>query len=540
MDAAAPDPREIAAAWSDPKAWPDAESVETIQTHLSQVFLVDDRVYKLRKDVDLGFVDFGSRERRNADCLRELRLNRRLASPVYLGIAPVLRTANGIRLGPVAEELADGCEHVVVMRRLEAGRDARSLLRRQALDVESLEAVAERLAEFHASHRAEPGPAPAWREHVYAPMRANFEALRANRPEGLDAERLEALAKRFDRAMAAAAQDLDARHAEGLVVDGHGDLHLEHVWLLPEEPPLLIDCVEFSDELRRLDPASEVAFLAMDLRFEGRPDLAEAFLAAYARATDDYGLFRVVDLYQAYRAMVRAKVAALAAAQSSVPEEQRREERARVLRRIELTESLLAEREVGSVVVLCGTVGSGKTRVGRNLARQGAGVPIVADRVRKHEAGLSLTDRSGVVPGDDPEARGVDAGLYTPERRARVYAGLLERALAVTSSGRTAVLDAGYARRANRDAVRDWARDHGSRALLVEVRCDPALARRRLERRIQKGVSASDAGPELLETSLARYEPPTEWPPGDQVAVDSPEVGECRVESVLEALGRRA
>lgn len=481
---------------------------EHVQTHISHVFLGTDRVYKLHKAVRLPYVDFGERAARNADCLREVELNRRLAPDVYLGVAPVL---DGPRIGAVADALADSAaEHVVVMRRLPAGGDALSMVRRGELTAEHLERVAERLVPFHATHglgRPAPWSESEAFERVAGPCLANCEALRGR----VDADRLAALERRTRERLGALRPWIEARRLAGRAVDGHGDVHLEHVWFEDGEPRL-IDCLEFDAELRAVDPACEVAFLAMDLRYRGRPDLAEAWLAACAGRADDFDGYTGVDFYAAYRAMVRAKVAGVAASQESVEARQREAARGSVERHLALAEQLLEPPATGSLVVLCGTVGSGKSTVARRMAHEGRGVPIASDRIRKTRAGLA--------PDAHPDA-GIDEGLYDPDEVERVYAALLERAVPVVDSGRTAILDAGFATRAHRDTARVWADQRGVPARLVEVRCSADTARARLEVRARAGADPSDAGPEFLPVSLARFEPPDEWPSADREVVET-------------------
>jgi aminoglycoside phosphotransferase family enzyme/predicted kinase len=501
-------PDSIARALARPSAWPDgAPPPEWIQTHISHVFLVGDRVYKLRKAVSLGFLDFGTRAERNEDCRREVELNRRLAPSVYLGVAPIEVDADDVRVGPVGEKIDDPeAEHVVVMRRLPEGTDALSRLERGDLDADDVEAVADRLARFHASAglgRPAPWTAEAWRERIAQPVLDCIAPLAES--DVLDAARVAALERDVRKTLARLAPRFEARRVEGRAVDGHGDVHLDHVFFeAGSDEPLLIDCLEFSDDLRRIDAASEVAFLAMDLRYRGHPGLAEWFLAAYACQSDDYGLFTVVDFFAAYRALVRAKVAALATGQDSIAADQREAARASAVRHAELAEGLLAPPPTGEVVLLCGTVGSGKSTVARRMARAGDGIPIVSDRVRKAEAGIEPETRAG---------DGTDEGLYRPERVEAVYEAMLERAGPVVEGGRAAILDAGYGTRARRDRARAWAEARKVPIRLVEVRCSPETARARLEARARAGRDPSDAGPELLATSLERFEPPDEWPP---------------------------
>jgi len=508
----------VVSALADPRGHPHdpdaAGGVEQVQTHISHVFMTRGRVYKLRKAVSLGFLSFATRGERNADCLREVALNRRLAPDVYLGVAPV-HLAPAPHLGPVAETLAppaaDGTvlEHCVVMRRLPAGRDALSLLERGELRPEQLDRLARCVARFHASHglgRPAPFTAEEWLERSEQPVHESHDAL--DGAPGIPPRTLARVREATARFLREHGALLEARRPAGRAVDGHGDLHLQHVWFERDDAePLLIDCIEFREDLRRIDPASEVAFLAMDLAYRRRPRLAERFLRAYAEASDDFGLYELVDFHASYRAAVRAKVAALAARDAAVPAPQRRAAEGSARRHLALAARSLAPR-TGALVLVCGGIGSGKTTVANILADELAGPVIASDRLRKRLAGLAAEDRLG-------------AGFYDPASRAAIYEAMLERAAPALRSGRSVVLDATFARRAWRQQAGACAERLGVPAFLVETRCAEAVVLERLRRRARAGSDASDAGPELLRQDRAAFEATAEWPRARRFRIDT-------------------
>jgi len=482
----------------DPDA---ARGIEHIQTHLSHVFLLAEHVYKLHKAVDLGFVCFSARAQRNRDSLDEVRLNRRLAADVYLGISPILTTEDGFRVGPVAREpdtLDHALEHCVVMRRLEADRDALSLLERGELRPAQLDAVAEKIARFH---RTLAPVTETSAGDVAAPAQANLAAIEGAGEAVVPRVDAVALREAIESAIAAAKPDLDRRRSEGRVVEGHGDLHLQHVWL-PSDPdlqadPPIIDCLEFSAALRVIDVAAEVAFLAMDLAYRGAGDLAEAFLRHYVLETDDYDLYSVVDLFVSHRAAVRGKVAALAAADAGIDLAQREGAAQSAQRHVALALRALEARSPGDVILVGGVIGTGKSTVAQAIARTTHAVIVSSDRVRKAGLGLAATDRI-----ED----GVDEGVYAPASREKVYADMLARAESVIASGRSVVLDATWSSAALRNRARAFAAERGARCVFLETCCDPSVLRERLAVRKARGDDASDAGPELLDESLARFE----------------------------------
>lgn len=490
----------------NPRAHPEdpaaKDGIEWVQTHLSHVFLSPARAVKIRKAVDLGFVDFGARDARNRDCVHELLLNRRLAPDIYLGIAPLVHGATGWQLGPVGDALSGDREHAVVMRRLPDGADALARLRAGRLADRELEAAAEVLASFHASHPlAGEATTPSWRERVDAPMQASIGSLRQSGVVSNDS--IDTVESGWRRVLDLRRHEFDRRATR--LVDGHGDVRLEHVWFETDAgPPIFIDCVEFDPALRQIDPASEVAFLAMDLRHRNRADLAEHFLASYAAASDDFGLYSVVDPYIAYRATVRAKVAALAVLDSGIDPAQRSAAAATANAYLDLAREALRPEEPGRVVAVCGTVGTGKSTAARRLARAlGDGVVVSTDRVRKQVSAAGDEDR------------------YAPANVERVYEAILERAEAPVRTGRTVILDATFSRRSSRSHAAAWARASGSEAWLVHVDCPREIARERLRLRKARGDDASEAGPERLEASRAAFEAPTDWPEAHRIELDS-------------------
>jgi aminoglycoside phosphotransferase family enzyme/predicted kinase len=476
-----------------------------IQTHLSHLFLTEGRVYKLRKPVDLGFVDFTTREERNADCVREVSLNRRLARDVYLGVAPLLTDGRKCWAGPISGAAnigAGGLEHFVVMRRLRDDRDALSLLQNGVLSGFQIDRVARCIANFHEhNHLGKPAPftAAEWYARCVDPIEDCFRALLAASEDrdlrGELAESADVIRDFVKRH----AQRFEERRLAGRAVDGHGDLHLQHIWFENDcDDPVIIDCLEFSEELRQIDTASEVAFTAMDLRYRDRQDLADRFLRTYASERDDFDLYGVVDYFIAYRALVRAKVAMLTSVDANIDAGQRAGAAASAGRHLKLAGEVMGNRRPGSLVLVGGVVGTGKSTVADALAEQIGGVVISSDRVRKQLARLPPSSRVRALP---------DEGFYAPGAVERTYAALSERARPIVNSGRVAILDATFSRRRHRAMAAELAADLGVAQRMIEVRCAPEIARERLARREAQGSSASDAGPAFYERSVARFEP---------------------------------
>lgn len=508
-------------------AYPEDDSarggVTRLQTHISNVFLTPNRVYKFRKPVRLDFLDFSTRAKRNADCLREVAINRRFARDVYLGVAALHGEGGRWCVGPVCEQLAaassDGkeLEYCVVMRRLPDGRDALSLLQQGLLREEQIERVAEMIAQVHrASQLAIPQAwtPQVWLERIAAPARDCITTLESVYPSRLEPDLLRCVQEKLEFFLQEHASRFEHRRAKGCFVDGHGDLHLQHIWFETDDAlPLLIDAIEFRDDFRHLDPASEVAFCAMDLRYRRRSRFANRFLCHYAQCSDDFDLYRVVDYFTAYRALVRAKVAALASVQADLEIAQREAATQSAKRHLELAVAALQRREAPALVVMTGIVGTGKSSAAKIVADELGGVIIASDRVRKHLSGVAATTRLS-----DGESA---VQAYGADMTERVYRGLLERARAVVESGRVAVLDAVFAKRTQRERALDFARQHKIVSYLVETRCAETLVLERLRARKLRDDNPSDAGPEFYATSAAGYEETTEWPTETRLIVDT-------------------
>ncbi len=489
---------ELIAALSRPGAFPQEGPVEVIQTHVSAVFLVGDRAYKIKKPLNLwGFLDYGTVAMRRHWCEMEIALNRRLASDLYIGVEPIRRRPDG-SLG-VGDE-GEVVEHAVVSVRWDPGATFLGRLHAGRLDEEDLAAAARVLADFHRRYPLAPDEAAqAGPSGIGRVVRQNFLATRRD-VGALFPERVhEALAKRIADRLRAARATIRRRVGEGRMVDGHGDVRLEHV-LKRDDTIEIVDCVEFSTMIRHLDPLNDMAFLSMDLRDQGRPDLARAFEGYYldAAGEDPATATLLLPLYRSYRAHVRAKVDAQTWHSPEVPEDVRAAKALGARRYMALAWTYGRAGEVPPLVVLRGPSGSGKSVLATRLAPLLDADVIRSDVARKALAGLAPTDRP---TGDAVET------LYGPEMSARTYAEVLRRGIEAVRGGRGAILDATYLRRDAREAVRRAAGEAGAPFAILDVGCDDAEIRRRLRRRAEEDADASDADVGVYEAQVKEAEP---------------------------------
>lgn len=485
-----------------PGVLPDsAQGVELIETHISWVLLAGGHAWKLKKPLDLGFLDFSTVERRRVACEAELRLNRRTAPELYEAVVPVLGTPGAPRLGGALEPAAAEADpavapidYLVRMRRF----DQAALFTQQLDEGRLVPAVFDRLArhvaDFHAvAAVAQPGGDFGDAVAVHAPVRQNFAQIRQRvaDPEVLDVlGRVEAWAE----AQFAVLRPLfDARLAAGRVRECHGDLHLGNLIVLDGEPRLF-DAIEFSAALRWTDVIADIAFLVMDLQARGRADLGGRFLNAWLERCGDYEGLRVLPYYLSYRAMVRAKVAAIRAVQLDAAA---RDECLAECRRYLALAAAQAETAAPALLIACGLSGAGKTSQSQPLLEHRGVIRLRADVERKRLFGLAPEAASGSA---------LRAGLYSAEATERTYARLAELARAVVEAGYPVLVNATFLLRAQRRRFAGLAEALGVPFVILAFEAPLHILRERVGRRAAAGTDASEADLQVLEAQLVARE----------------------------------
>ncbi len=452
--------------------------VEVRETHISRVLLTRDRAYKFKKPVRLPFVDYGTLDRRHRFCREEVRLNRRLAPDIYLGVCAVMPAADGLELAP--EDTAGATDFAVEMRRY----DERCTLAQRLADGTAGEAevraVGRRLAEFHAAADRPPGPERAVAA-LAAMLAENFTTLRALGADVDDAAQL------ADAVMNGRRAELQQRARAGRVRDGHGDLRAEHVVL--EHGIEIVDCVEFDPALREIDVGLDLAFLVMDLlRHDER--LAAALVDAYRAAGGDPGDDALLTFFAAQRALIRAKVALVRAGQVDAADAARRRADAAAL--LALATRLDWGVRLGRAAVVCGPAASGKSTLAAALAERSGASVLASDSVRKELVGIAPTVRA-------------PAPAYAPDVNRRTYAALGARARDRVRAGERVIVDATFRYGADRAAFADAFAD-ATGVVWIECQAPPqVLIARAGARAGAPGVS--DAGPAIAARQAAEWEP---------------------------------
>jgi aminoglycoside phosphotransferase family enzyme/predicted kinase len=485
---------------TDPAAYPDpVDVVEVHQTHISVIFLADRHAYKIKKPLVCGFLDYGSLERRRQSCEEEVRVNRRLAPTVYLGVVPITREGLGVRIEGGGEVV----EWAVKMERLPEEATLRNRLRRGLIGVPQVEALARRIAEFHARADAAPSIAACGRFAVVSGNAlANFEESAAHVETTVSRPVFERLRAFTDRSLAGLRPVIEGRAGRGVPRDGHGDLRLDHVYLFPDRPPeaelVIIDGIEFNERFRFGDPVADLAFLVMDFIFQGRRDLAKTLADAYFQASGDEEGWILLPFYVTYRAAVRGKVEGMELTEPEIPQADRDAAlvRARAHWLLALGESEEDARRP-CLLLVGGLPGSGKSTLARGLAERAGFSVIRSDRVRKELAGLALGATA---------ASPFESGIYTPEWTARTYAECLRRAEALLFQGGRVLVDASFGAEAHRRLFLEAAERWCVPACLLHCRTEVDETRARLQGR--RGDD-SDADWSTYRQAAERWEEPS-------------------------------
>ena len=471
-------------ALQDARCYPhEVGEIRVVETHISWVFLTGDLAYKIKKPVKLPFLDFSTLSRRRHFCEEELRLNRRLASALYLDVVPIGGSAGAPQIGR-----KPALEYAVRMRQF---ADAARLDRRLAADavrVTALHTFAARLARFHLELTAIVVPSTA---SAAGAARANLAQLEPL-THGPDRDALHALTKWTERESAALESVFAARATGGAHRDCHGDLHLENL-LLHNGEIVAFDALEFDRRLREIDTMSETSFLVMDLIAHGRSDLGYTFLNHYLEVTGDYGAIGVLRFYLVYRALVRAKVCAIKAAQHAHADRHHP-----FGPYLETAQALSAKPRRPLLLITHGLSGSGKTHVTTELVARLPALRLRSDLERKRLYGLSTDARTH---------SGVGEGLYAAAPSRRTYAELGRNADRALRHGFDVIVDATFLRATERAAFRQIAAANAARFAILDCTASQSELRRRIVARAAAARDASEANLEVLAQQLRDRQP---------------------------------
>lgn len=470
----------------DPVCWPEGGgNRKRIDTHISTVILAGDVAYKLKKPLDLGFLDFFSIEARHRACIEELRLNSRLAPHIYQAVCAVTGSIDRPQIDGDGEIV----DWTVRMRRFDPDAILSKLMHR--LDAKLIDLLAQRVARFHADTAkcdpAEPYGSP---DAAYAPMQQNLAQIAERTPQF--ASDIEPVADWSAAQRQSLESSLQQRKLLGHIRECHGDLHLGNVALIDEEP-VMFDAIEFNPGLRWIDTTNDIAFMTMDLQERGRTDLAYRFLDRYLQDSGDYEGLRVLRFYEVYRALVRAKISAIRSGQADLNSREREDVHAELTGYIGFATKLIRPRH-GAVIITHGVSGSGKSHVAKTLPDFLPAVRLRSDVERKR------------ILGVEPHSDATGQGAYFSELTTRTYARLEALAGTVVKAGYVAVVDATFLKRAQRDRFRMLAQSQYVPFVIIDCDAPVEVLRDRIMLRRERLDNVSDADISVLEAQLKSRE----------------------------------
>ncbi len=508
---------ELVQALLEPKAYPEkAGRIELMQTQMSFVFLTDEFVYKVKKPVDLGYLDYTTLEKRRFFCQKELELNRRLCPETYLGVVPVTRDKGAIRIGGRGEAI----EYAVKMRRLPQEKMLNVLLANNGVTAEMIIEVAWKLAAFHqkAETNAEIG-AFGEIKAITGNTDENFAQTEKYVGKTISEDSYRHIKEYTDGFIQKNTPLFNKRVKEGRIRDCHGDLHAAHICFA--NGICIYDCIEFNDRFRYCDVASEMAFLAMDLDHYGRADLSRSLIRAYVSESGDRELLELLGFYKGYRAYVRGKVESFKLDDPYIADDEKIKTLAIAASYFDLARAYT--RSKPALFITVGLVGTGKTTLAQALARRLGLVVISSDVTRKGLAGIPVTEH---------RFEDFYGGIYSAELSRRTYDKMFSMAGAVLGEGGAVVLDASFIRAEERLSAKRLAQEAGADFFIIECRLDEKNIKERLVQRL-KGETISDGRWEIYQPQKEAFEPVREATPPKHAIIDTSKPLEENIRQIL-------
>lgn len=491
------------------------ESVEHIQTHISHVYIAPPFVYKLKKPVDFGFVNYKTLQKRKHFCEREVDLNRRLCSDIYLGVVPVTDASGKV------------VEYAVKMKKLDEQYFLDSYIGKNALTYQLLDRVTDVLIGFYGNQN--PGEEILKYgkiESIKYNTDENFQQTESFVGETLTKETYNAIRYFNDRYFVLKHALFNRRIEEKRIVDGHGDLHLEHIHVTPDRV-CIYDCIEFNDRFRYGDLAADLAFLVMDLDFRNLWKEGRYFIQQVSQKLNDPDIPQILDFYKCYRAYVKGKVKSIQSAEQEVSEEDRKKARNKAVSyfNLSLRYALTGSRPV--MLIFMGRIATGKSSLSEDLEKTLNIKRFSSDKTRKDLAGIPLQIRVS-----EPERE----ELYSPEMSEKTNRRLSEEANKQLKEGKSVIVDATFSRRAFRT---EWIKNlekKGIDYLFIEVQASDEIIKSRLaERENVEELITSDARLEDFEKLKVRYQPPDELPESSIIRINT----ETDFKATLESLYKK-
>ena len=514
----------------------NAEKVEFIPTTISYVYLVGEDVYKLRRPIDLGYLDFTTLEKRRVDCEAEVRLNARGCPGLHLGVEPVVRRGQDYGLGGEGEIV----DYAVHMKRLSTEGMMDLMLERDAVTFEMIGRLVARVVKMHQDADRNDHISQVAREGMSTNWRENFEQLAPFVGRTLSQARFDRIKRFVDSFFQDEAAIMHRRIDEGWVRECHGDLRSDAVAFDRVTPGgvCLYDCIEFNERFRFIDTAMDVGFMAMDLDYRGRPDYSDLFIGLYTAAMGDRELPLLLDFCKSYRAVVRGKVESMLLSHDDVSRDKKTAAARRARRYFRLAESYARRPELSAgIVLVMGPSGSGKSVLAGCLAARCDAVLLSTDMLRR-SSGAQADALPGAGIRQKPQREALDAGKYTEAARLQVYEDLAQLARKYCESGRRVVVDGTFIEKRQRALVIEAARAAGRSLFVVECWAPDAAVEQRQKQREGEDWTTSEGRFEVYLAQKERLEPPAELPDAQRMTVDTTTDLGLQIEAVMARLGR--
>jgi len=477
-----------------PETYPQPlKKITHIQTHISHIFLTGGLVYKIKKSVDFGFLDFSTLAKRRYFCHQEVKLNRRLTKNIYLGVVKITSekrkpTING--KGPIIE-------YAVLMREMPQERMMNRLLVEGRVGEKDILALVRKLVPFYQEARTGKGVNPFGRIEVMVKNTEENFAQTQPYVGRLVATRTYTRIVSGTRDFLNNNQELfNKRIRERRIRDCHGDLHSANICL--DKKPQIYDCIEFNHRFRYSDIACDLAFLSMDLDFHGRLELSRLFMKEYVRRSKDYDLHRLFNFYKGYRAFVRAKIHSFTSESPDISPKEKKYEIRLAKKYYHLASQYIQKDRNPELLVVFGLMGTGKTSLAKELARQTGWPVFSSDEIRKALEGISPTDRKW-----EP----FEKGLYSEEMSQKTYWKIRDEAQKRLRQGQSVILDGSYKRQAERIALMKLAKKNKARIRFLECRAPIKEIHQRLGQRGRDAMAVSDGRWEILNLQRKDFDP---------------------------------
>jgi aminoglycoside phosphotransferase family enzyme/predicted kinase len=507
----------------DPICYPDKPAtIELVQTHISYLFLTPHHVYKVKKPVDFGFLDFTSLDKRKHFCRQEVDLNRRLSPEVYLDVVEINQKGEKITFGGPGNTI----EFAVKMKRLPEEKMMDRLIERGLITEKMVEMTAKRIAIFHKSAATNDTISSFGAPHIIEKNTdENFSQTKAYVGRTITREWYEDI-KAFTRDFLNSKWPLFIkRMKEGKVKDCHGDLHSEHVCLT--DGVVIFDCIEFNKRFRYSDIIADLAFLAMDLDFHHRPDLSKLLCETYNKELNNDDFQELLSFYKIYRAYVRGKVESFELDEPEVSQEEKERAYKRSRRFFRLAHEFTKGGMKPLIFIVCGIAGSGKSTVAQTLASRTGAHVVSSDILRKEIGGISTLEHRFEEFGK---------GIYSKELTEKTYREILRRGREHLRKRESVIIDATFSQREQRKAVLELSEKFRVDPLFIECTCAEDVIRERFLKRAEDEMATSDARWEIFPSMKKNYQKIEELPSSAHIVIDTSQPLEENLRKVMESL----